>query len=208
MSACNSLKHGLLAREVVITEGEGAEDQQAFDALLADLLDQFSPIGSLEEILVEKIAVCYWRLGRANRYEVGVLRQKLDTATDDYYNQSVNKTDTEIDEHIEKLQELLIDLKRDHTKFSELYLQGASLEEIYGDDEIWERMDETKPYLMSGIHDSSPQGVKQGLNKLGTQTTKYGRCILNLREHRSMSPNRPLKNSIKTKSKINSGYRP
>ncbi|MHC5184648.1 MAG: hypothetical protein ACYSPI_10290, partial [Planctomycetota bacterium] len=45
----NSLKHGLLAKEVVITEGDGAEDQQAFDAVLTNFVDHFIPMGPLEE---------------------------------------------------------------------------------------------------------------------------------------------------------------
>ena len=38
ISARNSLKHGLLAKEVVITEVEGAEDKAAFDSLVSDLV--------------------------------------------------------------------------------------------------------------------------------------------------------------------------
>jgi uncharacterized protein YcbK (DUF882 family) len=35
------------------------------------------PVGILEEMLVEKIAVAYWRLGRAVRAEVGEIRDRL-----------------------------------------------------------------------------------------------------------------------------------
>ena len=38
----NALKHGLLAKTVVITQGEGAESQELFDSLLSDLQDQFN----------------------------------------------------------------------------------------------------------------------------------------------------------------------
>ena len=61
----NALKHGLLAKEVVITIGDGAENPEEFNALLGDLKTQLAPEGTLEEILVEKIAVAYWRLRRA-----------------------------------------------------------------------------------------------------------------------------------------------
>jgi hypothetical protein len=36
-------------------------------------------------MLVEKIAVADWRLRSAHRYEVGLIRRKLDNATDRYY---------------------------------------------------------------------------------------------------------------------------
>ncbi len=84
----NALKHGLLAKEVVITIGEGAEDPEEFNSLLADLKTQLAPAGTLEEMLTEKIAVAYWRLRRAYRYEVGLIRHELDTATDDFYSQT------------------------------------------------------------------------------------------------------------------------
>ena len=98
LASRNSLKHGLLAEEVVITAGEGAEDKQQFSDLLTDLVTHFSPVGPLEEILVEKIAAAYWRQRRASRYEVGILRQKLDTMTHDYYRPDGRLTDAEIDD--------------------------------------------------------------------------------------------------------------
>ena len=61
----NALKHGLLAKEVVITIGEGAETPEEFNSLLEALQTQLAPEGTLEEMLVEKIAVAYWRLRRA-----------------------------------------------------------------------------------------------------------------------------------------------
>ncbi|MHC4699638.1 MAG: hypothetical protein ACYTFQ_03585, partial [Planctomycetota bacterium] len=91
----NALKHGLLAKEVVVTVGEGAENPGEFYALLEDLKIQLAPAGALEEMLTEKIAVAYWRLRRAYRYEVGLIRHDLDTATEDFYgktNYSGNKT--------------------------------------------------------------------------------------------------------------------
>lgn len=39
------------------------------------------PVGVLEEMLVEKIAVCYWRLRRVLRCEIGEIRKELDTAS-------------------------------------------------------------------------------------------------------------------------------
>lgn len=107
----NALRHGLLAKEVVITVGEGAENPEEFNALPEDLKVQLAPAGTLEEMLVEKIAVAYWRLRRAYRYEVGLIRHELDTATDDFYNQTnysgnkKHKTDEEIDREIEQQKE-------------------------------------------------------------------------------------------------------
>lgn len=73
----NALKHGLLAKSVVIPTGDPFENRAEFESLLAQLHEQLKPVGILEEMLVEKIAVAYWRLGRAVRAEVGEIRERL-----------------------------------------------------------------------------------------------------------------------------------
>lgn len=74
----NALKHGILSREAVITAGDGRESQLEFDEMLAGLVDNFRPVGAVEEMLVDKIAVSYWRLRRAVRCEVGEIRKQTD----------------------------------------------------------------------------------------------------------------------------------
>jgi len=81
----NALKHGILAKEVVIDIGEGLENQEEFDHMFEALWEYFKPEGPLEEILVERIAVSYWRLRRVLRYEIGEIRSKLDTADFDLF---------------------------------------------------------------------------------------------------------------------------
>lgn len=75
----NALKHGLLSKEIIINDGEGQEDGKAFQDLHFQLTNDLQPVGVLEEILVEKIAICYWRLKRAVRTETGEIRRRLDT---------------------------------------------------------------------------------------------------------------------------------
>lgn len=70
----NALKHGILARETIITHGDHPENQADLEQLLADLHDDCRPEGPLEELLVQQIAVCYWRLRRilhADSHEFG-----------------------------------------------------------------------------------------------------------------------------------------
>jgi hypothetical protein len=71
----NALKHGVLAPVLLITEGEGAEDPAEFDELLVGLRGDLAPVGRLEEMLVEKVAICWWRHKRALRCEAGLLRR-------------------------------------------------------------------------------------------------------------------------------------
>ncbi len=76
----NAIKHGLLAREVVINTGNGKESSEEFDFLLNTLQKELTPFGILEEMLVEKIAICYWRLRRVLKCEKGEIRKHLDSA--------------------------------------------------------------------------------------------------------------------------------
>ena len=68
----NALQHGLLAKDVVIRN----ENPQAFiewrDALVAHL----QPVGAMEDLLVERIAACAWRLRRAGIVEASLFRHQ------------------------------------------------------------------------------------------------------------------------------------
>lgn len=58
--ASNALKHGLFTRHLVI-EGEQVED---YHSLLGGLMTSLSPVGTLESLLVEKIASAIWKQKR------------------------------------------------------------------------------------------------------------------------------------------------
>jgi hypothetical protein len=45
------------------------EDRARYKKLLGDLFEQLQPVGRPEELEVQRIAVCWWRLQRAWRYE-------------------------------------------------------------------------------------------------------------------------------------------
>ena len=66
-SSRNAIRHGLLSSQIVILEGDGKENQTEFASLLRGLQQDLSPEGTLENLLVERIASCYWRLRRAVR---------------------------------------------------------------------------------------------------------------------------------------------
>jgi hypothetical protein len=56
-----------------ITDFEAlAENPQEYEDLLNGLWDQYQPVGRAEEIEVERVALCCWRLKRAWRYENAV----------------------------------------------------------------------------------------------------------------------------------------
>jgi hypothetical protein len=54
----NSLKHGIFSTKVVVLK---RESEAEFEDLLDGLRTYFQPEGTLEEILVEKLAALFWR---------------------------------------------------------------------------------------------------------------------------------------------------
>ena len=75
----NALKHGLLAKEVLLP-GENADSfQELSDHLYADL----RPDGALETALVERIVGGLWRLRRLQRVEAGVFENEICAAARD-----------------------------------------------------------------------------------------------------------------------------
>lgn len=111
--AKNAVKHGIFARDIIIPTGDGAENENEYRELLANLIQSLNPSGQLEHLLVEKIAVDFWRLRRVLRFETGSIRKYLDMVIYDYYNKEnylgkrENKTNAELDEKIKKQQEFL-----------------------------------------------------------------------------------------------------
>lgn len=92
VTAKNAIKHGIFARELVISDGDGKENREEYNQLFQQLVDDLNPEGQIEALLVEKIAVNYWRLKRLVRYETGEIRQDLDNfrenAVERYYDDS------------------------------------------------------------------------------------------------------------------------
>ena len=69
ISSKNSLKHGIFSEELILTSGNGRENENDFNLLIEELIDDLKPEGRLEMLIVEKIACNYWRLKRLFRYE-------------------------------------------------------------------------------------------------------------------------------------------
>ena len=109
--AQNAVKHGIFAKDLVITTGDGKENAQEYRELLDGLILSLKPSGQMECLLVEKIAVDYWRLRRVLRFESGSIRKILDMAISDYYDKTdyfgnkEHKGNEEIDEEISEHQD-------------------------------------------------------------------------------------------------------
>ena len=65
----NTLKHGLFAKDLFTDFIVQKENPAEFQELVDQLLREYKPMGKAEELEVERIALCWWRLKRAWRYE-------------------------------------------------------------------------------------------------------------------------------------------
>ncbi len=83
ISRHNALKHGILAQALIPEALAPYESQDAFDELVTELLDIFKPINAIEELLVQQIAVAYWRLARLYRSEAGEIAWRQQAADPD-----------------------------------------------------------------------------------------------------------------------------
>lgn len=168
----NALKHGLLAQEAVITAGEGAENPDEFSALLDDLKLQLQPEGTLEEMLVEKVAVAYWRLRRAYRYESGLIRRELDTAADDFHEgrnrefEEKHKTDEQIEAKIAENKGVLEVWKKDGRDLTRMKKAGKPLEDIYDWEGNWDWLHDKVHYMLPENSDGwNAKNLRECLNK-------------------------------------------
>lgn len=74
----NALKHGILSSAIINESKNLGENTKEFVLLRQRLADDLQPEGILEEMLVDKVAICYWRLLRAVRAENGLIRLQTD----------------------------------------------------------------------------------------------------------------------------------
>ncbi len=61
----NAVKHGLLARQDVIS----SESQADFDLYRAQILDELNPLSPMESMLAERIVTLSWRLKRVSKIQ-------------------------------------------------------------------------------------------------------------------------------------------
>ena len=73
----NALKHGLLARDIVV----GIETSEEFERFRDALAERLAPHGELEVLLAQRIIAGAWRLRRAGRIEQEMLDTMFADAT-------------------------------------------------------------------------------------------------------------------------------
>lgn len=90
------------------------EKKDDYQEILNNLIDSLLPCNQMESLLVEKIAVDFWRLRRTIRFETGSIIKCIQTLLREFYTCG-HKNNEEIDKEI-RLKENLIEWSSAYTK--------------------------------------------------------------------------------------------
>ena len=93
----NAQKHGLLSQAAIIQDGDAKEDPRELRSLVEALRKDLGPEGAMEEMLVDRISSCVWRLRRAQRAEVGEIRRGADSTVMDTMRSIADRYDSASD---------------------------------------------------------------------------------------------------------------
>jgi hypothetical protein len=122
--AANPIKHGIFVASPLY--GENASDYQE---LLQNLKNSLVPQNQMESLLVEKIAIDFWRLRRVICFESGSIEQCLETLFREFYTYG-RKTSPELAKQIE--------YHRDEILWIESYIECLQKNEVTFDHPSWE----------------------------------------------------------------------
>ena len=73
ISARNAMRHGLLAKTVVLCN----EDEKTFEALFYLLIERFNPVDDIEMSAIEEMAAAHWRMRRVMGMEHALLNSAI-----------------------------------------------------------------------------------------------------------------------------------
>ena len=127
--ATNAIKHGIFTKDLIIASGAGQENQVEYEGLLTNLIQCLAPRNQIESLLVEKIAVDFWRLRRTIRFESGSISKHIEHMIEAYYSYS-RSDNAAIDRQIEHAKQQIA--------WNTAYLKCLKKNEVTFDQPVWE----------------------------------------------------------------------
>ncbi|PIS00446.1 MAG: hypothetical protein COT84_07560 [Chlamydiae bacterium CG10_big_fil_rev_8_21_14_0_10_35_9] len=127
--AANPIKHGIFTKDIIISSEIGKESESEYNELLENLKECLMPQNQIESLLVEKIAIDFWRLRRVIRYEAGSIRKYIETLFKSFYDYN-KKSNAELNEEIAHNQ--------DYINWIDTYLKCLESGKVGFDQPIWE----------------------------------------------------------------------
>ncbi len=75
----NAIKHGIFTKYLILASTFGKEDDKEYLEMLNNLVDCLTPQNQMESLLVEKIAIDFWRLRRTIAFKTGSISKHINT---------------------------------------------------------------------------------------------------------------------------------
>lgn len=125
----NAVKHGIFTKDLILTSDIEHESEDEYREILNNLVDCLSPCNQMESLLVEKIAVDFWRLRRTIRFETGSITQCIKSLLKEFYSYG-NQSNEKIYEEIQNKKQLI--------EWNLSYLEYLSKGEVTFDQPEWE----------------------------------------------------------------------
>jgi hypothetical protein len=138
-SSANALSHGILSRHLLLPD----EDPGEWGALLEQLMLELGPSGTLEQILVERIALAIWRQRRLVKVETARIRtaQRPGSLDRRHAEQLVGEDNPAIVEEVLSLRHE--DLRRVlHQEYKAAHAAGVTDQDVLqaGYPAVWQRL--------------------------------------------------------------------
>lgn len=130
--ATNAIKHGIFTKDLILSSDIENENEDEYREILNNLLECLLPCNQMESLLVEKIAVDFWRLRRTIRFETGSIAKGIKKLLDDYYSYG-KQNNQKIDEQIADKEKLIA--------WNLSYLECLTKNEVTFDQRKWEGND-------------------------------------------------------------------
>jgi hypothetical protein len=130
--ASNAIKHGIFTKDLIITSILGKEDESEYHEMLSNLINCLSPQNQMESLLVEKIALDFWRLRRVIRFETGSIGHYLETLFTEFYSLG-RKNNTYMDQEIAR--------NKQSIDWNNAYIECLKKEEVSFNQPVWEGTD-------------------------------------------------------------------
>lgn len=129
VSRFNATRHGILSRHLLLKDAAfPAESRKQLGRLHAQLRAELSPEGIVEEMLVERILVAYWRLRRVLIAEQGLIARGTINHLE---NQALGRgLLSKIPGGESEEQQLLDDLRRRHSAAAALLLKADDIQRV------------------------------------------------------------------------------
>lgn len=130
--ATNAIKHGIFTKDLILLSESERENISDYEELLYNLVDSLGPCNQIESLLVEKIAVDFWRLRRTIRFEAGSIAERIQSLFEEFYSGG-NKDNNKIDKEVHETERCL--------EWNLAYIQCLSKKEVTFDQPKWQGRD-------------------------------------------------------------------